>query len=138
MRVRRSARVVTFQTLFEFDVVGHDPDAAFLERIEHSPLPDAGVEFARSLLHGIIEHQDELDRIIQHIAPEWPVDQLAPVDRSILRMAVYEITLSLSTPPKVAINEAVELAKTFGSESSQRFVNGALGALVKEPVVNQA
>ena len=138
MRVRRSARIVTFQTLFEFDVAGHDPNAAFLERIEQSPLPDIGVEFARSLLHGIIEHRAELDRIIQHIAPEWPVDQLAPVDRSILRMAVYEITLSLSTPPKVAINEAVELAKAFGSESSQRFVNGALGALLKEPLLSGA
>ena len=134
MRVRRHARVVAFQTLYEVFTVGHDPHITFAQRLGDGALPTSGIEFARSLVEGVTEHLGDLDRIIGRIAPEWPVQQLAPVDRSILYIATYEITVAREAPVKVAINEAVELAKTFGSESSQRFVNGALGALVREPV----
>ena len=132
MKVRRGARIVAFQALFEIDTVGHDLETTLHERLKENALPEAGVEFARSLARGVVEHQSELDRIIQRIAPEWPIDQMAPVDRNILRLAIYEISIGRTAPMKVAINEAVELAKTFGSESSQRFVNGVLGTLVKE------
>ena len=93
------------------------------------PLPDEGEAFARELITGVMKHQAELDELIQHYAPEWPVDQMAVVDRNVLRIAIYEFSISKATPIKVAINEAVELAKLFGSDSAPRFVNGVLGAL---------
>ncbi len=101
-------------------------------RLEEVPLPAPGESFARKLVYGVLECRLALDAIIHKIAPEWPVEQMAPVDRNILRMAAYEIMVDESAPPKVAINEAVELAKTFGSDSSGRFVNGVLGTLLSE------
>lgn len=93
-------------------------------------MPETGADFARELVEGVNAHQRQLDELIGRYAPEWPVDQIAIVDRNILRMAIYEILLCDDTPVKVAINEAVELAKEFGSDSSGRFVNGVLGSLV--------
>ncbi len=101
-------------------------------RLEEAPLPPVGLEFCRKLLHGVLQHQDVLDVVIQRIAPEWPIEQMAPIDRNILRLAAYEIMFDETTPPKVAINEAVELAKSFGSDSSSRFVNGVLGTLLSQ------
>ena len=132
MRVRRRARIVALQALFEADMVGHDPDFCLRGRLEHSNLPEAGSLFARALLKGVLAHKDALDAIIQRIAPEWPIEQMAPIDRNILRLAALEILFQEDTPPKVAINEAVELAKLFGSDSSSRFVNGVLGTLLAE------
>ena len=85
------------------------------------------------LVRGVLEHRPDLDRVIMGIATDWPLDQMAIVDRNILRIAVFEIMIDQETPVKVAINEAVELAKLFGSDSSQRFVNGVLGTLVSGP-----
>lgn len=130
MKVRRRARILALQALFEVDTVHHNPDLVMRSRVEESPISEAGEHFGRSLVHGVLEHQDVLDTIIQRIAPEWPLQQMAPVDRNILRLAAYEIILGGSTPPKVVINEAVELAKAFGSDSSSRFVNGVLGTLL--------
>lgn len=113
-------------------MTSHDPGLALHERLEEAPLPAGGSEFSHALLFGVIQHREQLDVIIQRIAPEWPLEQMAPVDRSILRMAAFEILFSEDTPPKVAINEAVELAKIFGSDSSSRFVNGVLGTLLAE------
>lgn len=129
MKVRRRARIAALQALFEVDLAHHDPDVSLRERLDSSPLPPSGVSFCQSLLHGVLCNQGALDAIIQRIAPEWPIEQIAPVDCNILRLAAYEILFDEETPPKVAINEAVELAKTFGSESSGRFVNGVLGTL---------
>jgi N utilization substance protein B len=123
---------VALQALFEVDTVHHSPDTALQCRLEEVPLPAPGEGFARRLVYGVLEHRPVLDAIIQRIAPEWPIEQMAPVDRNILRLAAYEIMVDESAPPKVAINEAVELAKSFGSDSSGRFVNGVLGTLLAE------
>jgi len=119
------------QALYEIDVAQHRPAEVVRQRIEEADdLPPTEVEFVHQLVSGVLEHCQEIDRYIEKIAPEWPVEQLAPIDRNILRMAIYELLHMQETPVKVAINEAVELAKTFGSDSSRRFVNGALGTFV--------
>jgi N utilization substance protein B len=130
LKIRRRARIAVFQTLFEVDLVEHAPDSSLQQRLKDIPLPPAGVEFAKHLLKGVLAHKEGFDAIIQRVAPEWPIDQIAVVDRNILRLAAYEVLVDEGVPPKVAINEAVELAKTFGSESSSRFVNGVLGTLL--------
>jgi len=118
------------QALFEIDTAHHQPDASIRGRFEESPIPPEGEAFCRELLYGVLQHQLALDALIQRFAPEWPIAQMAPVDRNILRLAAYEIVFGKGIPPKVAINEAVELAKTFGSDNSPRFVNGVLGTLL--------
>lgn len=95
-------------------------------------MESAGVEFANRLVHGVIEHQEEMDILISRYAPEWPLDQMAVIDRNILRMAIFEFLVDGETPVKVAINEAVELAKTYGSDSAPRFINGVLGTLADQ------
>ena len=130
MKVRRRARIAVLQALFEIDMTDHDPERSLRERIVDNRLPDSGQAYCESLYDGVRQHTDGLDAIIQQIAPDWPIDQIAPVDRNILRLAAYEILLAPDTPPKVAINEAVELAKLFGSDSSSRFINGVLGTLL--------
>lgn len=89
----------------------------------------AGVDFAAKLVHGVIEYQPQMDRLIARFAPEWPLDQMAVIDRNVLRIAMYEFLVTDETPVKVAINEAVELAKVYGSDSAPRFINGVLGTL---------
>jgi N utilization substance protein B len=130
MRVRHRARITALQALFEIDCSHHNPTVVIERRLEDAGLPDVGASFARELVQGVYEHQEQLDDLIGRYAPEWPVSQIAIIDRNILRMAAYEILLLEDTPIKVAINEAVELAKEFGSDSSGRFVNGVLGSLV--------
>ncbi len=121
--------MVVLQVLYEVDVTAHEPQAAFGQRLAEEPLPDGASDFARALMQGVVQHRAALDGVIAQLAPEWPLAQIAPLDRNILRISVYEILLSQVTPIKVAINEAVELAKLFGSDTSPRFVNGALGTL---------
>lgn len=130
MKARRQARIAVLQALFEIDSANHPADLVLAQRLEEKPLPAEGEAFARRLVNGVLEHRQHLDRIIEDIAPEWPVEQMAIIDRNILRMAIYEIAVDGQTPVKVAINEAVELAKLFGSDSSRRFINGVLGTLV--------
>ncbi len=130
MKVRRRARILALQALFEVDTAHHQPEASLRGRLEESPISPEGEKFCRELLYGVLQNQRVLDTLIQRFAPEWPIEQMAPVDRNILRLAAYEILFSQSTPPKVAISEAVELAKIFGSDSSSRFVNGVLGTLL--------
>ncbi len=132
MKVRHRARIVALQALFEIDIAHHDPEVVLQHRFAVKPLPEAGRDFARTLVQGILEHQAELDALIQGNAPEWPLGQVAVIDRNILRMAIFEFAIEGNTPVKVAINEAVELAKLFGSDSSGRFVNGVLGAVVSQ------
>ena len=128
--VRRKARRALLQVLYEVDASGHALDNSLQWVLEQAHLGEQSDAFVRQLAHQVVAHLKELDDEIQHHAPIWPVEQLPVVDRNILRIAIYEVKLSKETPPKVAINEAVELAKHFGSESSRRFVNGVLGALM--------
>jgi len=119
------------QALFELDITRHHADAVIAARLEDENLPEDGALFLRQLVMGVVERKDALDGIISRLAPEWPVEQLAVVDRNILRLALYELGVA-GTPVKVAINEAVELAKTFGSDAAPRFVNGVLGSAAAE------
>ncbi len=132
MKVRRQARAAALQALYEIDSMRHDPMQVLDNRIEEGKLPEEGAAFARALVKGIVERETELDAIIRKHAPEWPVEQLAIIDRNILRMALYELQYAEDVPVKVAINEAVELGKMFGSDNAPRFVNGVLGAFLQE------
>jgi N utilization substance protein B len=129
---RRRARIVVLQALFEHDTSQHDP-ASTLQRIVSSErLPEATAAFARDLLDGVLSQQDEIDKVIARAAPAWPVEQLSAVDRNVLRLAITEMLGDNGTPVRAVINEAVELAKSFGSESSARFVNGVLGTIERQ------
>ncbi len=125
---RREARQLALQALYEIDLVDHPVGEVLTARFAESELSGQGQAYARSLVAGIARCRDLLDSYIQTHAAEWPLDQVAIVDRNLLRMALYEFTMA-DVPIKVAINEAVELAKSFGSDSAPRFVNGVLGAL---------
>lgn len=128
---RRRARALALQVLFEVDLSKHSTEAALAWAKEEASASREEETFARELAEGVLRDERELDAQIQRFAPAWPVSQLAVVDRNLLRLAIYEITIQGLTPPKAAINEAVELAKLFGSESSPRFVNGVLGAVME-------
>ena len=132
MKPRRLARVAALQTLYEVDCSQHDWQSAFASRMAEEPLPKGAEEFARELVEAVVAFRTAIDELIGRIAPDWPLDQMAIVDRNILRMGIYEVLYSSSTPLKVAINESVELAKLFGSDNSTRFVNGALGTLAND------
>ena len=114
---------------FEIDATKHQAEAVLRALFNDSELTVSGQEFAREIVAGVSEQNKVLDAKIQQYAPAWPVDQLSLVDRSLLRLAVYELTISKNASAKVVINEAVELAKLFGGESSPRFINGVLGSL---------
>ena len=130
---RQSARELALQSLFEIDIADHPADAVIYERLAENDPGEIGVQFLCWLVAGVITNKVSLDQMIVRYAPEWPIDQLAIIDRNILRMSIYELGAhNTSTPPKVVINEAVELAKEFGSDSSPRFVNGVLGAALQD------
>lgn len=129
MRIRRRARIIAIQALYELDLTDHPLDLVVQRRIEDERLPPQGIPFVYHLVSGVVQYKKRLDQWIQQFAPEWPIDQMAPIDRNILRMALFEFGVDGQTPVKVAINEAVELAKLFGSDSAPRFVNGVLGSL---------
>ena len=129
MKPRTKARSVALQALFEIDVVGHPPAEVWQERVQESDLDNNLAEFSRQIVEGVWPLTSILDQFIAQHASEWPLDQVAIIDRNILRIALWEIVVYGETPIKVAINEAVELAKIFGSDSSPRFVNGVLGSL---------
>jgi N utilization substance protein B len=133
IRQRKMARRAALQALFEIDSVNHEPGRVVDARLADENLGPHGAVYLRWLISGTIQNRDALDDIITRYAPEWPVDQLAIVDRNILRSAIFEIGAhDTDAPPKVVINEAVELAKEFGSDSSPRFINGVLGAALDE------
>jgi N utilization substance protein B len=126
---RRRAREVALQALYEMDIAGHEPASALERLIDNARLDDEYGQLARTLLTGVIERLGELDAIIEQTAPMWPAEQLSAVDRNILRIAIREFLVDNLTPTGAAINEAVELAKRYGSDSSGKFVNGVLGSL---------
>jgi len=129
MKARRKARSVALQVLYELDCTAHPLDEVFGQRLSELNLEPDGIHFARQLVEGVRIRANNLDLLIQKHAPEWPLDQMAIIDRNILRMAIWEFAIDRATPLKVAINEAIELAKLFGSDSAARFVNGVLGSL---------
>jgi N utilization substance protein B len=126
---RRKARQVVLFAMYEMDVGSHDPTAALERLIDEEELDPGPAAFARRLLSGIVEHRARIDRIIQAAAPARPLMEQAAIDRNILRIAVREFLVDNLTPAGAAINEAVELAKKYGSENSSRFINGVLGAV---------
>jgi transcription antitermination protein NusB len=136
MKTRRRARRVTLETLYEYDLAGHPVGEVLQRRLQDNPMDNAGVEFASQLVTGVISYLSEIDKLIAHYAPEWPLDQMAVIDRNILRVAIYEFLVLGETPVKVAINEAVELAKLYASDSAPRFINGVLGSLADQtPII---
>ncbi len=117
------------QALYEVDISGHSPAAALEERLSDEPMEQNLAEFSRQIVFGVLPIVEKLDNFIAQHAPEWPMDQVAVIDRNILRIALWEFAVAGVTPIKVAINEAIEMAKIFGSDSTPRFVNGVLGSL---------
>ncbi len=128
-REGRRGRVLAMQALYEADTSRHLAEEALDRAMAEHPEPEPAAGLARRLVRGVLAHQEVIDGVIAEVAPRFPIDELAVVDRNILRIAIYEMRFGDETPVRVAINEAVELAKTYGGESSPRFVNGALGAV---------
>ena len=129
MKPRTRARSLALQVLYEVDMANHPAAEVFKTRLEETPLSEELSEFTRKIVFGVLPLTNNLDSLISKYAPEWPLDQIAAIDRNILRMALWEFAVFHETPIKVAINEAVELAKLYGSDSAPRFVNGVLGSL---------
>ena len=126
---RRKARILALQALYEVDTAGHKSEEVITLLLAGGELSAENAAFVRELVSGVIENRAKIDLNIQNFAPAWPVEQIPIVDRNILRLAIFEILLDNKVPVKVAINEAVELAKTFGSDNSSRFINGVLGSV---------
>ena len=131
---RHLGRIVALQTLYEYEFRSQSEDSNLeldevLQRnIERYKESIDDTDFVRSLVDGVLEHQEDLDAKLQPMAPGWPLDQIARIDRNVLRIGLYELLYKAdSVPPKVVINEAVELAKAFGSDNSSKFINGVLG-----------
>lgn len=137
MANRHLSRSIVLQTLFEWDLNSIEKDhvgAALQRNVEEFAPNKTDVPFMEKLLDGVLQKQSELDLIITKAAPDWPLDRISPVDRNILRLGLFELLFAdrKEVPAKVAINEAIELAKQFGGDNSSRFVNGVLGAVYKE------
>ncbi len=129
MKSRTKARSLALQVLYEVDMTGHAPAVVLQDRLEEDPMDDNLVEFTHQIIFGVLPLVNKLDDFIAQHAPEWPLDQVAVIDRNILRIALWEFAVAGCTPIKVAINEAIELSKFYGSDSTPRFVNGVLGSL---------
>lgn len=135
---RHLGRIIALQTLYEQEFRRDCQDTSFklakvLERNihrYHDMVDDR--DFIVELVHGVNDKQTEIDELLQPIAPEWPIDQIARMDRIVLRMGAYELLFRKDVPPKVVINEAVELAKAFGGDNSSKFINGVLGTLLRQ------
>ncbi len=137
MASRHLSRSIAMQSLYEWDFGGKKPE--LLNKIVEKNIKEYGpgledTSFVWQLINGVMDHLSQIDKIIEKAAPEWPIEQITIVDRNVLRIGLYELLYSKKeeVPPKVAINEAIELAKTFGGESSGKFINGVLGTVYKE------
>lgn len=136
---RHYARQTALQVLYEVDIADHPVGTVLHHRLQSldPPLSDGLARFVGEICEGVHQMQAQLDIVIQHFAPEWPVSQIAAIDRNVLRMALWEMNFH-NTPTKVVINEAVELAKEFGADTSPRFINGVLGAATRHEDVMQS
>ncbi len=133
---RHLGRIVAMQTLYEYDFRSKGEHEIDVEPILERNLAEFSgsiddTNFVHDVVDGVRAHEQEIDNIIAPAAPEWPVEQIAKIDKIILRIGIYELIIKRDVPPKVAINEAVELAKAFGGENSSRFVNGVLGTIYR-------
>ncbi|MBN2501553.1 MAG: transcription antitermination factor NusB [Anaerolineales bacterium] len=130
MKPRTKARSIALQALYEIDLTDHATGVVIEHLFLETPLKNENLEdFARKIVLGVEPLREELDQFISEHAPEWPIDQVSTIDRNLLRIALWEFAVSGETPIKVAINEAIELAKRYGADSTPRFVNGVLGSL---------
>jgi N utilization substance protein B len=135
--LRRKARIAALQTLYEIDCTKHKVEETSARLRAGETLTQEALSFSEELVKGVLQHKSELDVLIKKFAPAFPVEQMPIIDRNILRLAIFEILFTKETPRKVAINEAIELAKDFGSDSSPRLVNGILGSLTAQRGVGQ-
>jgi len=126
---RRKARAIALQALYEIDTTRHKAEAVLGRLLAYGSLSEDNDAFVRQLVGKVVQHREEIDHNIQRFAPAWPIEQISVIDRNILRLAISEILFDNRITVKVAINEAVELAKKFGGESSSKFVNGVLGSI---------
>ena len=127
--VRHKARTLALQALYEIDASGHAAEEVLSHLLAEEGWSEENASFTSELVSGVIQNKEKIDENIHTFAPAWPLEQIPAVDRNILRLAIFEILLNNKVPVKVAINEAVELAKTFGSDNSSKFVNGVLGSV---------
>lgn len=136
MSNRHLARTVVMQSLYEWDFAGgtSEPRSILERNLEEIAPGMEEREFPLQLLAGVLEHRAAIDQLIVEFAPEWPLEKITTVDRNVLRVGIYELKFDTQIPAKVAINEAIEVAKAFGGESSGRFINGVLGAIYKKMV----
>jgi len=135
--IRRQARIAALQTLYELDCTNHKVKEAIARLRVGETLAQEALSFSEELVKGVFQNKSELDVLIKKFAPAFPIEQMSIIDRNILRLAIFEILFNDKTPFKVAINEAIELAKEFGSDSSPRLINGVLGSMTTERSVKQ-
>jgi N utilization substance protein B len=131
MKSRTKARSIALQVLYEVDISGHKPGIVLAGRFENLKIDDALKKFISQIVSGVIANKEVFDKFIGDFAPDWPVDQVAVIDRNLLRMAFWEIIVYQKTPVKVVVNESVELAKRYGADGSSKFINGVLGGLIE-------
>jgi N utilization substance protein B len=130
--IRRQARIAALQELYELDCTKHKVEETSARLRAGETLAQEALGFSEELVKGVLQHKSELDALIKKFAPAFPVEQMPIIDRNILRLAIFEILFNDKTPSKVAINEAIELAKEFGSDASPRLINGVLGSITTE------
>jgi len=135
--IRRKARIAALQALYELDCTKHKAEEALAHLREEETLPQEALSFSEELVKGVLQNKPKIDALIKKFAPAFPPEQMSVIDRNILRLAIFEILFNDKTPLKVAINEAIELAKEFGSDSSPRLINGVLGSITTERGVEQ-
>lgn len=131
MKSRTKARGIALQVLYEYDLSNHPVGEVMENRFKENKIEISLQEFIRQIVQGVFPEIEKMDSVISTYAPDWPLDQVASIDRNIIRIALWEFAVGKITPVKVAINEAVELAKIYGSDSTPRFINGVLGSLVE-------
>ena len=129
VQMRRKARGLALQALYEIDSTGHSAEGVMERLLTGERLSKENSGFVHDLVTGVIQNKEKIDRSIKDFAQAWPLEQMPAIDRNILRLAIFEILIDNKVPIKVAINEAVELAKIFGADSSSKFVNGVLGSV---------
>jgi N utilization substance protein B len=129
---RHLSRIITMQSLYEWDFRQDSSIDDILKRNINNFKEDCDKDFILSTVGGINKNIKEIDKIISDAAPEWPIEQIAIIDKTILRIAIFELVFNKDVPPKAVINEAVELAKSYGSDSSFKFINGVLGTLFRK------
>ena len=132
---RRKARITALQILYEIDCTSHGPEDILTRWLQDNSLSAELHEFIKVLIRGILKNSKEIDKSIHHFAPIFPIEQISVIDRNILRLAIFEMLFDNEVPAKAAINEAIELAKKFGTEKSPKFINGVLGSIIASNVL---